>query len=173
MTPPHKKRCPTCNILLSTYKSKTCKKHRIVTEKHRQNISKGGKGINTWSKGRILSEETKEKIRIATTGERNHQWKKDRTSLQRYGNANKDRRSSVYRDWRKRVCVRDGWKCKINNQDCKGHIEAHHILGYTAHPEVRYDINNGITLCHFHHPRRRSEEAKLSPYFQSLVIEMN
>ena len=66
-------------------------------------------------------------------------------------------------------CNRDNWKCKINNSDCKGRLEVHHILGFTKFPELRYDINNGITLCHFHHPRVREEEKRLSPYFMELV----
>lgn len=37
--------------------------------------------------------------------------------------------------------------------------------------KLRYDINNGITLCHAHHPRKRADEAKLSPYFKELVAE--
>jgi hypothetical protein len=67
---------------------------------------------------------------------------------------------------------RDNWKCKINNQDCKGNLEAHHILSWRDYQELRYDINNGITLCHAHHPRKRIDEAKLSPFFQRIVAEM-
>ena len=29
--------------------------------------------------------------------------------------------------------------------------------------------NNGITLCFAHHPRKRAEEKRLSPYFMELV----
>ena len=76
-----------------------------------------------------------------------------------------------YKYWMLAVKKRDGWKCKINNQDCRGRLEAHHILGWKSHPELRYQLNNGITLCLAHHPRKRSEEAKLSPYFQKLVIK--
>lgn len=72
----------------------------------------------------------------------------------------------------KSVKIRDGLKCRINNRDCMGRIESHHILGWTEHPELRYEINNGITLCHAHHPRKREEEAKLSSFFQRLVAEM-
>jgi len=32
-----------------------------------------------------------------------------------------------------------------------------------------YEVNNGITLCHFHHPRKRKDEIKLSPYFMELI----
>lgn len=63
----------------------------------------------------------------------------------------------------------DNWKCRIINNDCKGRLEAHHILNWKDYSELRYDINNGITLCHAHHPRGRANEKRLSPYFMELV----
>ncbi|SRR6266481_1682948 len=100
-------------------------------------------------------------------------WKVDRSSLQRYGDDAKDRRSGAYNAWRKEVWLRDNFKCKIANPDCAGRIEVHHILSYAKFPELRYKLTNGITLCHFHHPRKREDEKKLTPYFQSLVGEVN
>ncbi len=76
---------------------------------------------------------------------------------------------SAYKTWMRHVKNRDGWKCKIANGDCSGRVEAHHILGWKDHPELRYQINNGIALCHAHHPKKRAEEKRLSPYFQELV----
>ena len=67
------------------------------------------------------------------------------------------------------VYKRDNYRCKINNKDCKGQLEAHHILSWRDYPELRYDINNGITLCQFHHPHKWEEEKRLSPYFMELV----
>ena len=67
---------------------------------------------------------------------------------------------------------RDGWSCRIADNNCNGKLEAHHILPWRDFVELRYQINNGITLCHFHHPRKREDVEKLSPYFQSMVAEM-
>lgn len=118
--------------------------------------------------GKIMREETKRKIGDAHRGEKSFMWIKDRSLLKKH-----DRRSdSAYKEWRKNVYQRDGWKCRISNPDCEGRIEAHHILGWTKYPELRYQINNGITLCHAHHPRKKVDEAKLSPFFQKLVAEM-
>lgn len=96
-------------------------------------------------------------------------WIPDRTKLKK----SDEKRTSAYNYWRKQVWERDKFKCKISNEDCKGRLEAHHILPWRDYPELRYEINNGITLCHVHHPRKRTDEAKLSPYFQSLLAEMN
>ena len=39
--------------------------------------------------------------------------------------------------------------CPVN-QDCKGHIEAHHLIG-RANKITRHSIENGIGLCSLHH----------------------
>ena len=44
-----------------------------------------------------------------------------------------------------------------------------HFLGWSLHPELRYEINNGITLCQIHHPHKRAEEQKLIPSFRNMV----
>ncbi len=75
----------------------------------------------------------------------------------------------IYNEWRMAVWTRDNFRCKICNRDCKGRIEAHHILPWKDYPELRYDVNNGITLCHFHHPRKKADVKKLSPYFQDII----
>lgn len=97
----------------------------------------------------------------------NHpRWKEDRNSLYK---SEKKHEDTKYRYWMKEVKDRDGWKCKINNKNCKGRLEAHHILNWVDYPELRYEINNGITLCQAHHPRGRANEKRLSPYFMELV----
>lgn len=132
-------------------------KHSIETKKI---ISEKKKGLIPWSKGKKLE---------YMTGKNHYLWVEDRDKLQRYNNESKDRRSSAYRDWRKNVWSRDKFKCRIDNLDCCGKIEAHHILSWREYPELRYKTNNGITLCHAHHPRIRAEEKRLIPTFQELV----
>lgn len=136
------------------------KKGRKFTEeeKKRMNIEGLKKGIEM----QIASKGIK---RPNVSGEKNWKWIKDRSLLK----IDNTRNNSAYKEWRKQIWLRDKFTCKIANPDCKGRIEAHHILGWTEFPELRYKLNNGITLCHFHHPRARKEEKRLSPYFMSLV----
>lgn len=56
-----------------------------------------------------------------------------------------DRNSDNYKQWRKAVYKRDGYVC----QDCgtKKDLQAHHIKPWQRYPELRYEVNNGITLC--------------------------
>jgi len=142
-----------------------------ISKETKLKISKSSTGENS-SKGMLgkkHSIETKKKMSISHKGEKNPKWIKDRSKLKKFNDLALDRRSSAYANWRKDVLKRDNNKCKINNKDCKGRLEVHHILSYTNYPELRYDINNGITLCHAHHPRTRAKEKRLSPYFKELV----
>ena len=59
---------------------------------------------------------------------------------------NIDAQRAEYRQWRNSVIRRDNYTC----QKCgkRGVIfQVHHIRSYANHPELRYDIGNGITLC--------------------------
>jgi len=120
------------------------------------------------NKGRKHTEETIKKNSESKLGEKHWRWISDRTKLKRFI-GDEQRRSSAYNEWRKQVRIRDGYKCRINNKDCVRKIESHHILSWKEHPELRFDVNNGITLCHFHHPRGNKEK-ELSPYFQELIL---
>lgn len=117
--------------------------------------------------GKKHTPERTEKIREANSGKNNYRWIEDRTKV--IGRNNRDFSDPEYKQWRKNICNRDNWKCKINNSNCNGRLEVHHILGWKKYPELRYNINNGITLCHFHHPKTRKEEDRLSPYFKELI----
>lgn len=55
--------------------------------------------------------------------------------------------------WREAVFERDGYTC----QDCGelgGNLHAHHIERWSKAPDKRFEVSNGITLCHTCHWRR-------------------
>lgn len=60
----------------------------------------------------------------------------------------KDRRDDKNKQWRKSVILRDNLtcqKCKLTIIDVK--LNAHHMYSYLEYPDLRHDVNNGITLC--------------------------
>lgn len=50
-----------------------------------------------------------------------------------------------YKQWRKSVMARYGWKCFCCGS--KKGIQAHHLNNWQAYPHLRYEINNGVCLC--------------------------
>lgn len=48
--------------------------------------------------------------------------------------------------WSRRVKERDGYKCRECGCD-NGTLHSHHIKRWMDYPELRYDVDNGITLC--------------------------
>lgn len=161
--------CKGCGTAFYTYNCRLgkkifCKKDCYsIWQKTQPSWNKGLKGFRVGEKRPWMSKK----------GQENPNWISDRTLLKRNSEESKQRRSSAYNFWSMSVKNRDGWKCRISNGDCSGRLESHHILGWKSHPDLRYQPNNGITLCHFHHPRTREKEAELSPYFQELVMKVD
>ena len=89
--------------------------------------------------GQKHTEETKALMsRNQPKGCNHYKWKEDRSTLKKSNRRN----DPAYKEWRLNVYKRDNYKCIINNEDCNGRIEAHHILGWHSHPNLRYNINN-------------------------------
>ncbi len=145
--------------------------------------SKGLKGIKTNDKGRIPynkglkglhkdSEETKRKKSEASAKREHTIETKMKLSEMRKGAKNpawKDgispinkrvRRSIEYREWRKMIFERDNYICQICG--IRGNkLNVNHIKKFSDYLELRFDINNGITLCkncHFSLVNKHEEE---------------
>jgi hypothetical protein len=143
-----KPHCLKCGIELANYNAIHCIKHRKRDRK--------------WK----LSLETRQKMSKSRRGEKNWRWVKDRTQLVKSSHKHLD---GNYREWASGVKKRDRWKCRLLSSDCSGRLESHHIFNWKEYPELRYLINNGITLCHAHHPRGRAEEKRMIPIFVELL----
>lgn len=71
-----------------------------------------------------------------------------------------DFKSDEYRQFRKTVFERDGYRCVICGE-VGGDLNAHHIKKYSEYPLLRYEANNGITLCrkcHYIQHRKNSKD---------------
>jgi 5-methylcytosine-specific restriction endonuclease McrA len=100
-------------------------------------------------------------------GEKNGNWIKDRTKLAKH----QKRNDYTYKEWRKKCLVRDNYQCKICGEKYtkENKLIVHHILPWSQFPQERYNINNGITLCKIHHPRKREDEQRLISTLKKLI----
>ena len=112
------------------------KKGIEFSEKHKENLSKALKGRTTWNKGKKWAEGQREKC----SGKNTTSWKGGVTPENK-----KIRKSIEFRLWREAVFARDNWTCqkyKIKG----GKLHPHHIQNFADYPELRFAIDNGITL---------------------------
>lgn len=121
--------------------------------RHKMSIAKIGRKM-PWNK-------------VKPSGKFASRWIKDRTKIK--GRHTRSFHDPCYRQWRRDVFVRDKSQCRLEDSLCKGRLEVHHIRSWHTHSQLRYKINNGITLCHAHHPRIRAEEKRLRNYLTTLV----
>lgn len=63
-----------------------------------------------------------------------------------------------YQEWRKAVFERDGYTCQVCGDNRGGNLQAHHIKAYAEYPELRHDVQNGITLCQNCHKKVHYEK---------------
>jgi HNH endonuclease len=74
-------------------------------------------------------------------GEDHYNWKGGITPKNQ-----KWRAGSAAVTWRNAVYARDNFTCVICRQR-GGQIHAHHLNSASRHPELRYTLSNGVTLC--------------------------
>jgi len=77
-------------------------------------------------------------------GSDHHLYKSHLTEEER----NSDRNfNPLLKVWRLDVYERDGFTCRKCGDNIGGNLIAHHILPYALYPELRFDVDNGLTLC--------------------------
>lgn len=76
------------------------------------------------------------------SGKNNWNWKGGITP-----NAMRIRKSIKYKQWRKAVFERDNYTCLICKDNSGGNLQADHIKPFSLYPKLRFDVNNGRTLC--------------------------
>lgn len=98
--------------------------------------------IKQWNKGLTAKEDSR-----IPRGERCGAWKGGITPERKLL-----RNSAEYLTWRKNVFSRDKYICQECNQ-IGGDLEVHHIKSFANYPDLRLDINNGITYCKLCHSK--------------------
>lgn len=74
----------------------------------------------------------------------------------------------VYKAWRAAVRRRDRSTCQMPGCKRKRRLQVHHIQKWSTNPSLRFDINNGITLCYDCH----KDVTKNEHHYISLFLEI-
>lgn len=135
-----------------------------LSEDHRKKISESRKGKKHPFFGKKLSEEHRKNLRKAKIGELNPNWNTNREEV-----THDKRNDGQYKQWRKEVRKRDRNECQLLDENCCGDKVTHHIKPWALYKELRYEINNGITLCKFHHPKRRKDEIDMIKTLEEII----
>jgi len=128
--------------------------------------------------GKKHTKETKEKLRQDNfrnprkywlgkhnpyhSGDKNVNWKGGVTLENE-----KERKNIAYYEWRRQVFGRDHFRCRICT--ASGFMNAHHILPFRNHTELRTDVKNGITVCLDCHKIMHKRENLFINYLQGIL----
>lgn len=127
-------------------KMSAAKKGKSLTPEHRAKIAETMTGKPHPSIHHKQSLETKQKKSIALRGEKSSAWKGGISQIN-----DRIRASFKFREWRIAVFQRDHYTCqKCGSKHQKGSrpiLNVHHIKPFAQYPELRFNIENGLTLC--------------------------
>jgi 5-methylcytosine-specific restriction endonuclease McrA len=89
-------------------------------------------------------------------GSKHYNWKGGITDQ-----ATKDRNSQALKDWRTFVFNRDKFLCQICGSKGK-RLNAHHLESFHSNQNLRFDVNNGVTLCYKCHTQFHKKYGKIN-----------
>lgn len=153
------------------------KKHSVESKEKMRKAQTGSKNHN-W--GKKFSDEHRKKISVSNTGKvhkgcrgRNaSNWKGGVTPVNQ-----KIRNSPEYLLWRREVFKRDKYICQscgIKNGSGKSvKLNADHIKPFSLFPELRFEIDNGRTLCVTCHRKTDSFGSKLLKNYVYRINKQN
>lgn len=120
------------------------------------------KKMSLKAKGRKFSKEHRIKLSLShkglLSGNNHPNWKGGITPInQKIKNSNK------YKFWREAVFKRDNWTCVWCGAK-QIYLNADHIKPFSLFPKLRFDINNGRTLCVPCHKKTDTYAGKIRHY---------
>lgn len=160
--------CDNCGLeyrgMGSNFCSRKCSANLVLSEEDDGTISIALKKRSTGHNySAAISKSKRGKPNLKIRGENHPKWKGGRYKTERLEAMSR----FEYIHWRRSVFERDVFKCKV----CKkgGRVEAHHIYRWADYPELRYQLNNGITLCKSCHPIKKEDEIVMAQVFIGLI----
>lgn len=77
----------------------------------------------------------------------------------------------LYKKWRKAVYKRDNFKCQWPGCEINKKLNAHHIKTWANYPGLRFEVDNGITLCKQHHKMIQGMEDNYEAVFLRIIAQ--
>ena len=123
-------------------------------------------GKPAWNKGLSWSKEAKQKMSLSQKqnykngrespfvkiwkenpdfmkGKNSPNWIENRTKIKHL----EVRNNPEYKQWRIKILNKDNYRCMICGEIKKGEMIADHVFSFTKYSRLRYEIENGQTLC--------------------------
>tara|TARA_R100000008_G_scaffold19812_1_gene10222 strand:- start:228 stop:494 length:267 start_codon:yes stop_codon:yes gene_type:complete len=85
----------------------------------------------------------------------------------------RDYNDKVYADWRRKVYKRDKFTCQMPGCKRKTYLQAHHIQKWADASALRFEVDNGITLCFACHKEVTGAEHQYASLFMEIVRKNN
>ena len=104
---------------------------------------------------------------VMYTGDKNPNWRGGVRSGRKGYDRDLAMGAKNYRAWKNAVKNRDGHTCQLCGS--QKDLVAHHIYNYNTHTQLRYALDNGITLCNKCHSSISWHEQEFIPYFLMLM----
>ncbi len=149
-----------------------------LSKKAKRNISKGLLGnknaVNKTGVIRRRRKKTIEERRYLSEiqrGEKGNNWKGGARHKHKVIRDGID-----YRLWRESVFARDNWTCQKCGDNKGGNLNAHHLKNFAEHPDLRFAIDNGITICipchlefHKKYGQSGNDEKQIAEFIETLT----
>lgn len=81
----------------------------------------------------------------------------------------RDYGDEAYKTFRSKVRRRDKYRCQMPGCSCKRNLQVHHVRPWSTNIMLRYDPNNGITLCKNCHKKITGYEHIYAQMFEEII----
>lgn len=112
--------------------------HRTISLARRQQLAERARLTFT---GRRLTLEQRQQRSHRYRGANSHFWRGGIAPINKV-----IRSSTTYAEWRATIFQRDDYTCQLCNKR-GGKLQADHIKAFSTHPHLRFNVDNGRTLC--------------------------